>query len=90
MVASPWWWKACRCGEHIVEGLEKTLEELWLAVVDGVEVAGWSNVMARRVQALPQHAPALMPEREAEIVEIPENGAQCAQECHTQHHVVAI
>jgi len=53
MVASPWWWKACRCGEHIVEGLEKTLEELWLAVVDGVEVAGWSNVMARRVQALP-------------------------------------
>ena len=50
----------------------------------------WRNVSAQRANALPQHSLAVVPEGHAEVVEIPKDWPQRAEEGDVEHHVVVV
>jgi hypothetical protein len=80
MIAGSCGRKAARGGEHVVVGLEKAVQQGRCVVTHVVEAAGRRNVLACGSQALPEHPTAMVPERHAQVVEIPQDGSKHAQE----------
>ena len=83
-----------RC-EHVVVGLQETIQEGWLSTLVGVEVTRQEVVRVRpghgrAADARPDHAAAAEGDRQPERVEVPENGSQGAQPGDPKDHVVAL
>jgi hypothetical protein len=75
--------KARRRSEHILKGSKQAVEEVRVGGAHGVQAVLRLVVPAGRPEAVPQDAPVPVLERQAEVVEIPQDGPQGTQELHT-------
>lgn len=77
-------------GEDVIERLEEAVEHGWFIVVNGVKAARRLHVMAGQADPVAEDAATFTPKGHTQIVKIPEDRAQGAEESDAQHHVIYV
>jgi hypothetical protein len=71
VITRPRWRQTLWRGEDVVERLKQARQQCRLQAAHGMQAACQRDVRAGRSHTLPEDAAALVPERHAQIIEVP-------------------